>query len=64
MIVMVTFGDGEDEGDDEGDDDDDDVVVVVLMLVMLKLILGMCCMSLSRGESAELGRGESLFYGH
>ena len=24
MIVMVTFGDGEDDGDDDGDDESDD----------------------------------------
>ena len=32
------------------------MMMVVVMMVMLKLILEICCMSLSRGEPAELGR--------
>ena len=61
MIVMVTFGDGEDEGDDEGDDDDDgggadacDVEFDIRdMLHVIK----------SR-RICRTWKGESLFYGH
>ena len=32
------------------------MMMMMMVVVMLKLILEICCMSLSRGEPAELGR--------